>query len=568
MKPDPIGDKSELEHELEALSKRSFWQQIADYLFGYDFFISYSWKDGATYAVRLAAALKQRGFDCFLDAQSYDKGDDWKAVGAASLRRTSQLILVGTPGALSSDPILREVRIFSASRRKIVPIDLGGTLDSTNLNNHPLFQFVTAAVLRIAEPVSHLSRGPSSSTLDDLQNGFRNLRQSIKRMRALKAVAFSLCMLLLTAVGFWRLAESRRQQAEAARQQAEERRVEAESAKKDAEIRREQADTARRDASRQLGGLEWFTADRDLDERRALVAAHRYYRSAINLYDGGDPESSESPALLASQVTIKIIRTFVHDGPVKGAKYSKDGSLLLTWTGDNAWLWRSMVTDSFEAKLDHQDPNPNELSGAIFSHDDRRVLTWSRDEYARLWDISHPAHPIAAFRHGHVIRGALFNRSENRLLTWGNDGSAQLWDVAHPEKALQRFPADWNDKTFLEGATFSPDEQQLVIWGGTYGNAAGIAQLWNIDKPKAPIATFRDKQTIFEASLNRDGTRLLTYGHDVLMDNGTARLWDPANPAKPIATFGHKGSTRGAMFLEDENRILTWGADGRQFSGR
>src|ERR1039458_8536198 len=71
--------------------KRSAWQRIADCFFGYDFFVSYTWKDGATYAFRLAKALEQRGFDCFLDSQSYVKGDDWKIVGAAAIRRTSKL---------------------------------------------------------------------------------------------------------------------------------------------------------------------------------------------------------------------------------------------------------------------------------------------------------------------------------------------------------------------------------------------------------------------------------------------------------------------------------------------
>src|SRR5262249_18737381 len=126
----PPVDTASLEKEIESLRKKSFWQRTADYLFGYDFFVCYSWEDGAVYAVGLANALTDRGFDCFLDSRSYAKGDDWKAVGSAAIQRTSQLVLVGSPGALQSAAVLLEVRIFSSSGRKVIPIDFGGTVDS------------------------------------------------------------------------------------------------------------------------------------------------------------------------------------------------------------------------------------------------------------------------------------------------------------------------------------------------------------------------------------------------------------------------------------------------------
>ena len=43
------------------------------------------------------------------------------------LRKTSRLILVGSAGALASDPVLRELEAFHRTGRRIVPIDFGGT---------------------------------------------------------------------------------------------------------------------------------------------------------------------------------------------------------------------------------------------------------------------------------------------------------------------------------------------------------------------------------------------------------------------------------------------------------
>ena len=86
--------------------KRSLFRRLLDFVFGYDFFVSYSWSDGADYAAALAHRLETEGFAVFLDRTNYAAGDDWKTVGAWTLRRTGQLILVGSPAAIRPHKIV------------------------------------------------------------------------------------------------------------------------------------------------------------------------------------------------------------------------------------------------------------------------------------------------------------------------------------------------------------------------------------------------------------------------------------------------------------------------------
>ena len=78
-------------HENE--DRVSFFRRIADFLFGYDFFISYCWADGRQYAVALQNRLNALGFNCFLDSSDYAKGDNWRQQGRRALKKTSRLIL-------------------------------------------------------------------------------------------------------------------------------------------------------------------------------------------------------------------------------------------------------------------------------------------------------------------------------------------------------------------------------------------------------------------------------------------------------------------------------------------
>jgi hypothetical protein len=107
------------------MKTRSFWRHIIDFVFGYDFFVSYAWEDGRDYASPLAEALEHRGFECFIDDKSLSRGDHWRAVVRGAIARTSQLIFVGTRKAFDSEPVLDEIRSFSISGRKIVPIYFG-----------------------------------------------------------------------------------------------------------------------------------------------------------------------------------------------------------------------------------------------------------------------------------------------------------------------------------------------------------------------------------------------------------------------------------------------------------
>ena len=72
------------------------------------------------------------------------------------------------------------------------------------------------------------------------------------------------------------------------------------------------------------------------------------------------------------------------------------------------------------------------VSGAQFSPDESRILTWSGDGTARLWDAAtgDPAHPAAQAR-GRGLRAPSSSADETRVLTWSDDGSARLWDSAN-----------------------------------------------------------------------------------------------------------------------------------------
>jgi hypothetical protein len=116
--------------------------RLVDVIFGYDFFVSYTWADGSKYAHSLYEKLKAQGFTVFLDEEDYARGDNWTLLGRRALRKTRQLILVATPKVHESGPVLKELTAFQSTGRRIVPIEIGDSLDSEKYPESPLLPFI------------------------------------------------------------------------------------------------------------------------------------------------------------------------------------------------------------------------------------------------------------------------------------------------------------------------------------------------------------------------------------------------------------------------------------------
>ena len=84
------------------------WRRFANKFWGYDFFVSYNWASGGTYAVSLAERLRERGYDCFLDQSEFAAGDDWRREAQKALRNTQRLVVVATRDAIVESEAVRE----------------------------------------------------------------------------------------------------------------------------------------------------------------------------------------------------------------------------------------------------------------------------------------------------------------------------------------------------------------------------------------------------------------------------------------------------------------------------
>jgi hypothetical protein len=71
-------------------------------------FISYARRDGEEFARRLRERLIEAGFSLWQDRTSMEGGKDWWDQIDEALRHVEYMVLVMTPGSLSSDIVRKE----------------------------------------------------------------------------------------------------------------------------------------------------------------------------------------------------------------------------------------------------------------------------------------------------------------------------------------------------------------------------------------------------------------------------------------------------------------------------
>ena len=178
-------------------TKLSQFRRGTDWLFGYDYFISYAWDDGRGYAIELHRQLENSGFNCFLDSSDFVKGGSINEQGKRALKKTSRLVVVATPKSLESDYVLLEVKNFTQLSRSVIPIGFKSTF--SRKSDSPLLGYLNADKLRINETDDALVNGPSPHVTEELRASFNLMRQEEKRVRWFAATALLFLSLAILA---------------------------------------------------------------------------------------------------------------------------------------------------------------------------------------------------------------------------------------------------------------------------------------------------------------------------------------------------------------------------------
>jgi WD40 repeat protein len=232
--------------------------------------------------------------------------------------------------------------------------------------------------------------------------------------------------------------------------------------------------------------------------------------------------------------------------------FSPDGQTVLLGTDDfTARLWKVTTGEPFPLSLNR---TTGELSGPIFRHqlqfhavafspDGRRILTGSKDQTCRLWEVDtgKPVGPPLPHQAGVV--SAAFSPDGQTVLSCCQDGTAKLWKVTSRKAVRPPLPHPHS----VRAAAFSPDGKTILT-----GCADGKARLWGAGRDGPPDKVFDHPGWVEAAAFSPDGTTVLTGCRD-----GRARLWKVVTAEQFDPLFEHDQPVYAVVLSPDGRKVLT-----------
>ena len=502
-------------------------REAIDWLFGYDFFISYSWEDEkvSPYAVPLAQALTTRfKFRTCLDRTEYHAGMDLTQATKRRVRASKVLLLVLRPCAALGPWVLRELEEAIKAGRTVIPVDVGGTFAS--LPDDLLVRELLKDRLRVRDAHSDdQAEVPSANALAEIRNAFGFIRRDTIKL----SVAFGLAALfaVIALLAFWQMREANQQRDVAVTQ-------------------RGIADAGRLATESRI--------ERDKRFDLSLLLA--------NAATQASPTGAARSSLLAGIQSHPHLEAFLgrQSGGYTSVAFSSDGKTLTTADASGTViLWdvatRKPLRDLLRGR---EDVNTIDVSS-----DDKTLALAGRDGNVTLWDIP-GRKPLGEPLRGHEgkVTSLAFSCDGKTLASAGEDKTVILWDVTTRKPLGEPLRGH---KTWVESVAFSCDGKTLAsqAWDGT-------VILWDVathNGPGTPLPRHKsvvpqNRFVVHEGSVTTvafspDGKTLAaaSWAHAVIL------LWD-VTTRKPLGKplSGHKTRVESVAFSRD-GKILA-SADG------
>ena len=214
-------------------------------------------------------------------------------------------------------------------------------------------------------------------------------------------------------------------------------------------------------------------------------------------------------------------------------------------------LYRNMLIDVQpsmpQAVLEHILPHQGPVRDARFSTDGKLVITAGYDSTVRIRNLTSDALPETVIRTGQNMNSAVFSHNGKWFLTAGFNNQAVLWSTA-THTPLRWFPKQSGP---VYRAVFSTDDQQVMTAGEN-----GLVTIWNANTTAQIVQIPLHRKAVFDAVFNRTGKLVLMAGED-----STVCLWNVEAGKQAGIDMKHAGSVNTAVFSNDEKLILTAATD-------
>jgi WD40 repeat protein/serine/threonine protein kinase len=213
--------------------------------------------------------------------------------------------------------------------------------------------------------------------------------------------------------------------------------------------------------------------------------------------------------------------------------FSPDGRRLIAGTtpGNEVLVWDAATGKELLTLKGHAE----RVHSVVFSPDGQRLVSLSRDQTTRVWDM--PAgRELLVVPQGTSVT---FSPDSKRLASVSKDRTARVWDVPTGRELLV-VPQIWS-------VTFSPNGERLASVSNDK-----TARIWDVLAGRELLAVQQVNSVVFSP----DNQRLAFVSEDKIV-----RIWHLLTSRELLVLRGHTDRVNGVTFSPDGERLVSASAD-------
>jgi WD40 repeat protein len=231
-----------------------------------------------------------------------------------------------------------------------------------------------------------------------------------------------------------------------------------------------------------------------------------------------------------------------HTNNISSARFSPDGSKIVTISRDNtAKVWN--VNNG--TLLQNLEYSTGDVWSAQFSPDGSKIVTASYDRTAKVWDANTGVLLRTLEGHTNWVNSAEFSPDGSKIVTASNDYTAKVWD-ANTGDLLHTLEGHTDN---VKSAQFSPDGSKIATASEDH-----TAKVWDANTGEGFRNLYGGASF---AQFSPDGSKIVTASED-----RTAKVWDAGSGALLHDLEYDTGDVWDAQFSPDGSKIVTASEDG------
>ncbi|HZN40619.1 MAG TPA: protein kinase [Planctomycetota bacterium] len=206
------------------------------------------------------------------------------------------------------------------------------------------------------------------------------------------------------------------------------------------------------------------------------------------------------------------------ENSVRAIAFAPDSSLVATAASDGAAHIYRVADASLLGTVRHS----HEIRTLAFDGTSERLLTGSRDQTARLWQVQRdatgglPCRELQTFvGHGGSLRHVGFDRTNGLAVTAGEDGVLRIFDAGSGPTPNGGAILQYELGPAIGTADFDPEGRRVLALAGS-----NRAVIWDSDDSRG-VVTLRQPGALPAACFDATGDRIVTAGDDERL-----RLWN------------------------------------------